>query len=193
MKKTLFTVLILSLVSSACLTPSRPVERRAGINYEEYERARQKREKEREYAESLAARAEVEEAENLADIEIDIQMNEAVKSLPSVYGDSAVIMAVKKITLGENASQSDMQNLQKALDRAYKKTLLVYREAGFAYSISPWGAVNPLSVIDVQCVLSESLANAAGKSACDLFLKLSVNEYLKESALAQEGSQDAFI
>ena len=44
-----------------------------------------------------------------------------------------------------------------------------YRPVGFTYAISSVGAVNPLSDIEVRCMLSERSANDVGQSTCTLF------------------------
>jgi hypothetical protein len=99
-------------------------------------------------------------------------------------------MATKKIYLSRDASAKDMGVFQKALDAAYQTAMKQYKPSGFTYSISPAGPVNPLAIIDVQCILGETFANGpAGRDACDLFFKEIAAEYPKmkaEAAAPQE-------
>jgi len=48
--------------------------------------------------------------------------------------------------------------------------------------MSPAGTVNPLEIMDVQCLVSESSANSVGKDACNLFFREIMAEYQKTEA-----------
>ncbi len=99
------------------------------------------------------------------------------------YGDVVVPVAAKKFKLGGAASQREMSVFQRALDRAYGRALRSYRPSGFTYSVSSVGAVNPLSDIEVSCMLSEDSANSVGQKTCNLFfqeLGLNYSQLLNE-------------
>lgn len=87
------------------------------------------------------------------------------------YGDAVVTVAAKKFRLGNSATQKQMGVFQKAMDQAYTSASRAYRPLGFTYSISSVGAVNPLSDIEVSCVMAESSANEVGQNTCNLFFK----------------------
>lgn len=87
------------------------------------------------------------------------------------YGDVVVPVAKKKFQLGAKATSKEMGVFQKALTRAYAQALRAYNPAGFTYSVSSVGAVNPLSDIEVSCMLAESSANSVGKKTCDKFFR----------------------
>ena len=93
------------------------------------------------------------------------------------YTDVTVVAATKRIKLGTNASAKHMELFQKALDAGYKKALRTYHPSGFTYSISSVGAVNPLSDIEVSCVLGEHAANEVGQPTCQLFFNTLVSQY----------------
>ena len=100
------------------------------------------------------------------------------------YTDVTVVAAAKRVSLGASANSKNMALFQKALDAAYKKALRTYRPSGFTYSISSVGAVNPLSDIEVSCILGEQAANEVGQVTCDLFFDELVRQYntlLKEA------------
>lgn len=100
------------------------------------------------------------------------------------YTDVTVIAAAKRVKLGASANSKNMALFQKALDAAYKQALRTYRPAGFTYSIASVGAVNPLSDIEVSCILGEQAANEVGQDTCNLFFNTLVNQYntlLKEA------------
>ena len=83
-----------------------------------------------------------------------------------------------------------MALFQKALDAAYKKALRTYRPAGFTYSIASVGAVNPLSDIEVSCILSEQAANEIGQPTCNLFFQTIVEQY---NNLLREAKENAAL
>ena len=89
----------------------------------------------------------------------------------STYGDIAIPVASKKFRLGASATQKEMGYFQRALDQAYSRALRSYRPTGFTYSVSGVGAANPLSDIEVSCMLSEDSANSVGQKTCKLFFQ----------------------
>lgn len=89
----------------------------------------------------------------------------------STYGDVAIPVASKKFRLGTSATQKEMGYFQRALDQAYSRALRSYRPTGFTYSVSGVGSVNPLSDIEVSCMLSEDSANSVGQKTCKLFFQ----------------------
>lgn len=102
----------------------------------------------------------------------------------STYGDVAIPVASKKFRLGASATQKEMGYFQRALDQAYSRALRSYRPTGFTYSVSSVGAANPLSDIEVSCMLSEDSANSVGQKTCNLFFQeigLAYAQLLKEA------------
>ena len=89
----------------------------------------------------------------------------------STYGDVAIPVASKRFRLGATATQKEMGYFQRALDQAYSRALRSYRPTGFTYSVSGVGSVNPLSDIEVSCMLSEDSANSVGQKTCKLFFQ----------------------
>ncbi len=163
-------LLAAALLLGACgVYSEKNYKKYTGISYEEYDRQTAK--------DHAAQRVEpLEENINQNDIDApqpeseDLNIEEEIiESSNSSYGEAAVVMASKKISLGKDATYQDMQTFQTALDGAYQAALQKYRAAGFTYAMSPVGALNPLSLLDVQCLLSESYATAKGKEVCDFF------------------------
>lgn len=93
------------------------------------------------------------------------------------YGDVVVPVAKKKFQLGGKASSKEMKVFQQALTRAYAQALQAYNAAGFTYSVSSVGAVNPLSDIEVSCMLAESSANSVGQKTCNKFFRELASNY----------------
>jgi len=153
MKYQILSVLILALIFGACGPSKKQYKQYQGINYGQYEQNK----------------TDVVEQANI-DV-IDIDGNDVIESVGDNYGEAVVVMATKKIHLAADATQKDVLTLQAALDSAYRAAMRQYRPTGFTYSMSPAGAVNPLSVMDVQCILAESGANSRGKETCDLFFR----------------------
>ncbi|MBO4707603.1 MAG: hypothetical protein J5594_03475 [Elusimicrobiaceae bacterium] len=110
----------------------------------------------------------------------EITEEEIIESSNQAYGEAVVVMASKKIPLGKNATGADLAAFQTALDRSYNTILRSYRTQGFTYTLSPAGTVNPLSLINVQCLLSENFANTSGKRVCDAFFNKIPVEYENE-------------
>ena len=110
----------------------------------------------------------------------EISEEEIIESSNQAYGEAVVVMASKKIPLSKNATGEDLMTFQNALDKSYNAILKSYRTQGFTYTLAPAGTVNPLSVINVQCLLSENFANTSGKKVCDAFFAKIPAEYENE-------------
>ena len=108
---------------------------------------------------------------------IEITEEEIIESSNQAYGEAVVVMASKKIPLSKNATGEDLITFQTALDKSYNAILKSYRTQGFTYTLAPAGTINPLSVINVQCLLSENFANTSGKKVCDAFFAKIPVEY----------------
>ena len=174
-------ILILPIIILGACNPHSPrrYKEYSGINYGAYENTR--------------ATAEVEEIEtvdevNVEPVDIDtsnveeITEEEIIESSNQAYGEAVVVMSSKKINLGKKATAEDMGTFQVALDNAYNSILRSYRTQGFTYTLAPAGTVNPLSVMNIQCLLSENFANTSGKRVCDAFFAQIPVEYEKEKA-----------
>ena len=114
--------------------------------------------------------------------------SEEIASSYGRYTDVTVVAAAKRIKLGANANTKHMALFQKALDNGYKKALRTYRPSGFTYSISSVGAVNPLSDIEVSCILGEQAANEVGQQTCKLFFAAVTQQYNNLIKEAQENA-----
>ena len=78
------------------------------------------------------------------------------------------------VRLHSAATQADFAAFQSKVDKAYNDTLSGYygaQEAGFVYSLSPAGAANPFSAIEVSCITRETHAEKA-QAQCEKFLEL---------------------
>ncbi len=105
--------------------------------------------------------------------------SENIASTYGNYGDVVVNVAAHKFKLGPSASRREMAVFQKSLDKAYSVALRKYRPVGFTYAMSSVGAVNPLSDIEVRCMLSEKSANDIGQSTCKLFFETISSSYVE--------------
>lgn len=177
MVKTLLSFLCVVFVLSACnMYNEKNYKKYRGISYEQYEREQNQKDADNIGSMGLDVSESDIAAPSFENAPEDID-SEVIESTNSSYGEAVVVMASKKIALNSDATSSDLQLFQTALDAAYKTAMLQYGASGFTYAISPAGTVNPLAVIDVQCVLSESSADATGKATCDLFFKEIPVEY----------------
>ena len=168
-----FTLLILpvALFAAGCGPAKKPYKQYQGISYDQYEQERLRR-----AAEGLNVEQLHTDGPSF-NIEYDEEGNEIIESTGANYGEAVVVMASKKIYLSREGAQKDVQIFQKALDAAYRNVMKEFKPAGFTYSMSPAGAVNPMSIVDVQCILGESDANSRGKETCDFFFKTIQEEY----------------
>ena len=105
--------------------------------------------------------------------------SENIASTYGNYGDVVVNVAAHKFKLGPSASRKEMAVFQKSLEKAYTTALRKYRPVGFTYAMSSVGAVNPLSDIEVRCMLSEQSANNVGQSTCKLFFDTISSSYVE--------------
>ena len=171
---------LLMLAISLCVacaefdTPTR-YKKYSGIDYASYELPRAYADVN---ADSMEAKDSVEE-ENTFEVE-EITEEEIIESSNQAYGEAVVVMSSKKIPLSKNATGEDLATFQTALDNSYNIILKSYRTQGFTYTLAPAGTVNPLSVINVQCLLSENFANTSGKKVCDAFFAQIPIEYENE-------------
>lgn len=194
MNKILLTILCAAAVFSACNTyGEKNYKKYRPISYEQYEQERVREEQAQSHKieaieqEDISAQepqvpADPDAATSMEDLTGE-QGDDVVESVNSTYGEPVVVMATKQISLGENATYTDMQTFQKALDAAYSTARARYHATGFTYALSPAGAVNPLSEMEVQCILSESLSNATGKAVCDTFFREIVSEYNNDTTI----------
>ena len=171
MNRKILFILPLALIVAACGTPGgkKPYKQYQGINYDLYAKT------------GPGTQGTVDQTNiNAPDfnIDIDVDGNEVIESTGRNFGEAVVVMAVRKIQLSPRAAQRDVLVFQTALDNAYRAVMRGHRPSGFTYTMSPAGAVNPLSVMDVQCILAESSANAAGRDACDLFFREAAEQFL---------------
>ena len=127
---------------------------------------------------------------NVTTVEVEeITEEEIIESSNQAYGEAVVVMSSKKIPLGRNATSEDLLTFQTALDNSYNAILKSYRTQGFTYTLAPAGTVNPLSTINVQCLLSENFANTSGKKVCDAFFAKIPVEY--ENAKLKKAQENA--
>lgn len=158
---------------------SKKYKQYSGINYRSYEEPSNSTDL--NFIVRVEEEEPVEEENNLEIPEVEeITEEEIIESSNQAYGEAVVVMSSKKIPLGKNATGTDLAVFQTALDNSYNMILKSYRTQGFTYTLSPAGTVNPLSVINVQCLLSENFANTSGKKVCDAFFAQIPIEYENE-------------
>ena len=202
MKKVLLVGILSTLILSACGTNSNYTSGRklTGIDYSSYERAASVSgaANQEDFVGALPGPTVLEEpaaplvhgSEEPALSEYEEFTSEEIASSYGRYTDVTVVVAAKRIKLGPSANTQNMALFQKALDAAYKKSLRTYRPSGFTYSIASVGAVNPLSDIEVSCVLGEQSANEVGQQTCNLFFQTLIQQYNK---LLQEAKEHAAL
>ena len=193
MKKTVLFVIGSAFLLGACATQTK--NQFTGIDYSAY--ARPYLHSNDDYTARMPAPSILDETPVSAAYEEINQVSEdedfTSEEIASSYGrytDVTVIAAAKRIKLGSAATAKHMALFQKALDAGYKKALRTYRPSGFTYSISSVGAVNPLSDIEVSCILGEQAASDVGQQTCNLFFNTVVQEYNK---LFQEAKANAAL
>ena len=176
-------LLVLSLILFAGCTGyniSKKYKEYSGINYRSYEMPSTYKDLDFKADEEEKIEEEPIEEQTLEVPEvIEITEEEIIESSNQAYGEAVVVMASKKIPLSKNATGEDLMTFQTALDKSYNAILKSYRTQGFTYTLAPAGTVNPLSVINVQCLLSENFANTSGKKVCDAFFAKIPVEYEK--------------
>lgn len=152
MKRAIFLILILALVAACGPTPSQ--KRKMAVDYTKDRTV---------YIPPTQQDYQAGEDEDFT--------GESRFGAGSSYGDAVITVAGKKVKLGRNAGEKEMKMFQKSLDAAYLEAKRVYNPIGFTYSMSPAGSINPLSDMEVQCILSEQSANDKGQVTCDLFFR----------------------
>jgi len=117
-------------------------------------------------------------------------VSESLANSYQTYGDVVVTVASRKFELGASATRKDMAMLMKAMESSYARALRVYQPTGFTYTMSSVGAVNPLSVVQVQCRMSERSANANGQKACHAFFEQIRDNYVKAKKEAAAAAKE---
>ena len=177
--KRLIILLLPIIILGACSPHSpRRYKEYSGINYDAYEVTRTTTEVEVETMEEEEIKPEPVKVDT-SKVE-EITEEDIIESSNQAYGEAVVVMSSKKINLSKKATYEDLETFQAALDKAYNVILRSYRTEGFTYTLAPAGTVNPLSVMNVQCLLSENFANTSGKKVCDAFFAQIPTEYEKE-------------
>ncbi len=202
MKRFVLVAVISSLFLAACGTSNNYTSRRkfTGIDYSAYERAGQvptapAAATHEDFTGNLPGPSILGETATTQTEEPELSeyedfTSEEIASSYGRYTDVTVTVATKRIKLGPSANTKNMALFQKALDAGYKKALRTYRPSGFTYSISSVGAVNPLSDIEVSCVLGEQSASDMGQQTCNLFFQTLVQQY---NTLLQEAKNHAAL
>ncbi len=200
MKKTLLFGLFLSLFLGACSSVDYTARKKfTGIDYAAYEKPVTVLPAPNEdFIGSLpdpsvlaeGNESSEENATQTAPAEDEDFTSEEIAASYGRYTDVTVVAAAKRVKLGTAANSKNMALFQKALDAAYKKALRTYRPSGFTYSIASVGAVNPLSDIEVSCILSEQAANEIGQPTCNLFFQTIVEQY---NNLLREAKENAAL
>ena len=185
MKKNVLFILFALFLIGACANPN-PRKPYQGIDYSAYEHPSSKD----DFTASLpnpSISGELPTTNPTGDYIPSPDEDFTSEEIASSYGrytDVTVVAAVKRVKLGANANAKQMALFQQALASAYKKALRTYRPSGFTYSISSVGAVNPLSDIEVNCILGEKAASDMWQATCNLFFQTLVQQY---NSLAKEG------
>jgi hypothetical protein len=182
-------ILILPIIILGACSPHSPrrYKEYSGINYDIYEVTRTSTDVE---VESMEEEEIKPEPVNIDTSKVEeITEEDIIESSNQAYGEAVVVMSSKKINLNKKATSEDLETFQAALDRAYNAILKSHRTEGFTYTLSPAGTVNPLSVMSVQCLLSENFANTSGKKVCDAFFAQIPIEY--ESEKQKKAEQNA--
>lgn len=193
MKKTILFCTLCSLLLAACSTVDYTSKRKLkGIDYSAYENPSAFM-GDNYYGElpapSILGEGGLDETQQPVDASADFTSEEIAASYGR-YTDVTVVAAAKRVKLGASANSKNMAIFQKALDEAYKQALRTYRPAGFTYSIASVGAVNPLSDIEVSCILGEQAANEVGQDTCNLFFNTLVSQY---NTLLKEAQENAAL
>ncbi len=195
MKKTVLFCTLCAVLCAACSSVDYTSRRKLkGIDYSAYENPSAFMSVDDNYygqlpGPSVLGESSLFPSEQNVDESADFTSEEIAASYGR-YTDVTVVAATKRVKLGSSANSKNMALFQKALDGAYRKALRTYRPSGFTYSISSVGAVNPLSDIEVSCILGEQAANEVGQTTCDLFFDELVQQY---NTLLKEGQHNAAL
>lgn len=138
------------------------------------------------FADQLAASEAAENDEEKPLGEDEDFVSENLTSSYQNYGDVVVTVASRKFELGSSATRKDMTLLMKAMESGYNKSLRIFQPIGFTYTMSSVGAVNPLSVVQVQCRMSERSANSVGQKACKMFFDQIREKYVEAKKAAAQ-------
>ncbi len=194
MRKLLFCCVFCAVLGTACSSVDYTSRRQLkGIDYSAYENASAFSSGNNYYGQLPSPSVLGEDGFLPAEQPLDESADFTSEEIAASYGkytDVTVVAAAKRVKLGASANSKNMALFQKALDAAYKRALRTYRPAGFTYSISSVGAVNPLSDIEVSCILGEQAANEVGQSTCNLFFDTLVQQY---NLLLREAQQNAAL
>ena len=178
--KKVVVLLLGAVLSAACASQSKP--KFTGIDYSAYEKPAWYHYD--DYTAAVPAPSVLdepvfrpEEPEQQPVSEDEDFTSEEIAASYDRYTDVTVVAAVKRVKLGTGAKAKHMTLFQRALDTGYKKALRTYRPSGFTYSISSVGAVNPLSDIEIRCILAEKAANDVGQQTCNLFFNTVIESY----------------
>ncbi len=195
MKKTILWLITGVLFLGACAAPSNRSAKWSGIDYSAYERPVITSSD--DYTgvlpdPSILAEGSLPPAAETAQTPSEDEdfTSEEIASSYGRYTDVTVVVAAKRVKLGAAATSKHMALFQKALDAGYKKALRTYRPSGFTYSISSVGAVNPLSDIEVSCILDEQAASDVGQPTCNLFFNTLIQQY---NSLLKEAQNNATV
>lgn len=177
MNKIIFCVVALSFIFAGCNSYNpKKYKRYTGIRYEDYAQDARKQ----EFLDNNISEVEQNDISSPVFEQVEAMDDDSVvESTNSAYGEAIVVMATKKINLGKDATAKEMHFLQTGLESSYNNALNTYKVPGFTYSLTPIGEINPLSLFEVKCILSENYANATGKRACDFFFSQIAQEYAK--------------
>ena len=169
--KKFFVILPAVILMSAC-TSTTNVTHKSGIDYAKYRNTEP-------VADNVftGTLPPAEGAATAAPGAGDDFVGESRYNTKSAYGDAVVTVGTKKFSLSPKAGANDMRAFQSSVDRAYLAAKRAYNPAGFTYSLSPAGPVNPLSDMEVQCILSQESADNVGQKTCDLFFKSLKSDY----------------
>lgn len=195
MKNTLLVAVVAALFLGACASTDDYTSRKkySGIDYSAYERSNYIVPAD-DFTGSLPGPSVLgegeEPAEPAAPAEDEDFTSEEIAASYGHYTDVTVVAAAKRVKLGYSANTKHMALFQKALDAAYKKALRTYRPSGFTYSIASVGAVNPLSDIEVSCILGEQAADQVGQATCNLFFNTLEEQY---NTLVKEAKENAAL
>ena len=161
----LFLILSAAIIMAACAPNKTNVTGKPGIDYDKYKNV------------EVANDAFTGVSSPQAAGEIDDFIGESRFNSKSAYGDAVVNVGSKKFSIGKTAGEKEMRVFQASIDKAYRTAKRTYNPAGFTYSMSPAGSINPLSDMEVQCILSQDSADNVGQKTCDLFFKSLKSEY----------------
>ena len=180
MKIRMFTILLLAGLVCACSTTDYRSRKKVtqGIDYSRYPGNEIYYEFTSDIPTEPSVLGEAYPAEEPLSEDEDFT-SENIASTYGNYGDVVVNVAAHKFKLGSAATRREMTVFQKSLDKAYAVALRKYQPVGFTYAMSSVGAVNPLSDIEVRCMLSEQSANNVGQSTCKLFFDTISSSYVE--------------